>query len=68
MTDDNVIISTRGLPALFTIKQTATHLNVSTKTVRRWIENGDLVSHRIGRGLRVSETDLVSFVRMRRKE
>ena len=55
------------LPGLFTIEQTAEHLQVSTKTIRRWIKNGDLIAHRIGRQLRISDADLKVFIRMRRE-
>ncbi len=55
------------LPRLLTIEQTAEHLQVSTKTIRRWIQNGDLVAHRIGRQRRISDSDLQAFIRMRRE-
>lgn len=67
MTDDEITMPNHSLPTLFTIQQTADHLNVSTKTLRRWIEAGDLVAHRIGRGLRISEPDLQAFIKTRRK-
>ena len=54
------------LPRLLTLKQTADHLQVSVKTVRRWIDAGDLIAHRLGRSLRVGESDLQTFIRMRR--
>jgi excisionase family DNA binding protein len=50
------------LPRLFSVKAVAMQLAVSTKTVRRWIETGELPVHRLGRQLRVSETDLVVFI------
>jgi excisionase family DNA binding protein len=40
---------------------------VSSKTVRRHIDRGDLAVHHIGRLLRVSEEDLASFVARRRQ-
>jgi len=49
-----------------TLEQVSERLQVSVKTVRRWIDAGDLVTHRFGRGLRVSEDDLQVFIRMRR--
>jgi excisionase family DNA binding protein len=54
------------LPTLLTIDQTAEHLQVSTKTLRRWIDAGDLVAHRIGRQLRISASDLQTFIQARR--
>ena len=32
----------------FKISEVAERLRVSTRTVRRWIENGDLIVHRVG--------------------
>jgi len=67
MTDrTNPVHSQPCIPELLTLEQVAECLQVSVKTVRRWIDAGDLVSHRIGRGLRVSEADLQAFIRARR--
>jgi excisionase family DNA binding protein len=52
---------------LFTLDQVAERLQVSTKTVRRWISAGDLITHRFGRQLRVSSRDLETFIRRHRK-
>ena len=40
--------------------------NVSTRTVRRWVDMGDLIAHRFGRQLRVSPEDLKTFEKLRR--
>jgi len=45
-----------------TIIDIALRLQVSTKTVRRWIDAGALPVHRLGRLLRVSEQDLAVFL------
>ena len=50
--------NTKPRPRLLSIDETALELHVSTKTVRRLIERGDLAAHRIGRCLRLSENDL----------
>ena len=50
--------NTTPRPQLLSVDETALELNVSTKTVRRLIERGDLPAHRIGRCLRLSENDL----------
>ena len=60
----NVSAPTPG--RLYTLEQIADLLQVSTKTLRRWIGTGDLIAHRIGRGLRITDTDLQTFIRMRR--
>ena len=58
---------TANLPTLLTIEQVATTLQVNPRTIRRWIETGDLVTHRFGRGYRVSEADLQAFIRLGRQ-
>jgi excisionase family DNA binding protein len=47
---------------MLTIKEVANRLKVSIKTVRRLIDAGELVAHRVGRGIRVSETDLENYI------
>jgi excisionase family DNA binding protein len=42
----------------FTIPNLTEHLDVSTRTVRRWTESGDLVAHRFGGVVRIAEGDL----------
>jgi excisionase family DNA binding protein len=46
----------------YTVAQVASLLAVSTRSVRRWIAEGDLRTHKFGRGVRISETDLRTFV------
>ncbi|MBP2316530.1 helix-turn-helix domain-containing protein [Azospirillum soli] len=52
-------------PALLTIPQIAERLQVSSKTIRRWIAAGDLPTVRLGRQLRVQPQDLDLFLRQR---
>lgn len=54
------------LPRLLALKDVAQMLQVSVKTVRRWIEQGELRIHTLGRQLRVSEEDLSAFINKRR--
>ncbi len=61
-----MIASKRTPPTLYTVAEIGELLKVSTKTVRRWIEAGDLTVHRLGRQIRISEPDLFSFIRQRR--
>jgi excisionase family DNA binding protein len=51
----------------FTIAEVAESLHVATRTVRRWIEAGDLVVHRIGGILRIAEGDLRAFLALHRE-
>jgi len=67
MSDEKSPMPEHSLPTLFTIKQAAKLLNASTKTIRRWIEDGDLIAHRMGHQFRISEPDLQTFIKMRRK-
>lgn len=50
----------------FTSRQIAQQLQVSERTVRRWIDKGDLTAHRLGRVVRVSARDLEVFLALRR--
>jgi excisionase family DNA binding protein len=45
----------------FTIPQVAERLNVSTRTIRRWIANDALVVHRFEGVVRLAESDLKLF-------
>jgi excisionase family DNA binding protein len=56
----------RPLETLLTIKQAAALLQVSEKTIRRRIEEGGLVAHRIGARLRIAPRDVADYLRDRR--
>jgi excisionase family DNA binding protein len=58
---------TSPLPAFYSVTETAKLLKVSPRTVRRWIEKRDLTVHRFGRQLRITDSDLVTFIRQRRE-
>ena len=47
---------------LRSVEEVAPVLGVSTKTVRRLIDRGDLLAHRVGRCIRVSDADLRSYL------
>jgi excisionase family DNA binding protein len=51
---------------MLTVDAVAEHLDVSTKSVRRWVASGALVAHRMGRLLRVSPDNLRSFLNKQR--
>ncbi len=57
---------TSPLPSFYSVSETAKLLKVNPKTVRRWIEHGDLTVHRFGRQIRITEPDLVAFIRQHR--
>ena len=52
---------------LLTVNEVAELLQISSKTVRRWIDRQELRTHRLGRQLRVAEEDLTAFLAQRRK-
>ena len=58
---------TSPLPSFYSVTETAKLLKVNPKTVRRWIEKGDLTVHRFGRQIRITEPDLVTFIRQCRE-
>jgi excisionase family DNA binding protein len=45
----------------------AEKLSLSTKTIRRWIDRGELHVHRFGRQIRISEDDLAAFLARHRR-
>jgi excisionase family DNA binding protein len=55
------------LPKYHTIKAVAEVLDVSPRTVRRWIANGDLIVHRIHGVVRIAEGDLRAFLALHRE-
>ena len=62
-----MIASPRRGEACVTTSQIAVRLCVSVRTVRRWISEGDLHVHRLGRAVRVREDDLDAFLAARRR-
>ena len=52
---------------LLTVPAVAGQLAVSEKTIRRWIERGELPMHRLGRSVRIAEDDLTAFLGGRRR-
>ena len=55
-------MTTGHLPPHPTIKQTANHLGVDARTVRRWISDGRLTAHRIGpRLIRVDRESILKL-------
>lgn len=55
-----------ALEKLLSIIKVADTLNVSEKTVRRWIERRELVAYRLGHQWRIAPKDLEIFLRLRR--
>ena len=57
-----------GLPKYYAIKAVAEALDVSGRTVRRWIANGDLIVHRVDGVVRIAEGDLRAFLALHRED
>jgi len=53
------------LSPLLTLAETAEHLKVDPRTVRRALKKGQLHAHYVGRRIRVSQDDLAAFLSMR---
>jgi excisionase family DNA binding protein len=53
---------------VYTVQEVAQNLKVSERTVRNWIESGELPAFPIGkRGYRISKADLQTFIDARKK-
>jgi excisionase family DNA binding protein len=50
-----------------TIARIAERLDVNARTVRRWIKANELVVHRVGSVVRISESDLRAFLALHRE-
>ncbi len=55
------------LPLFFTIRDIAERCRVSARTVQRWIRDGELTIHRLGRQIRISEQEFAHFLRRHRE-
>ena len=49
-----------------TVAQVAERWQCSEKTVRRLVERGELIAHRFGSQIRISEADLTAYERVNR--
>lgn len=56
----------RALPKYYSIQTVAEALEVSGRTIRRWIDRGNLVAHRPGGVVRIAEDDLRAFLALHR--
>lgn len=56
-----------GLPKYYPIQTVAEALDVSARTIRRWIASGDLTVHRVNGVVRIAEGDLRAFLALHRE-
>ena len=59
-------MNTSSQTRLLTIPDIAERDQVNEKTVRRWIQSGELIAHKLGAQWRISEADHALFMRERR--
>jgi excisionase family DNA binding protein len=52
----------KGHTKFYTIEQIADCVEASTRTVRRWIDEGLLIAHKIHGLVRISEADFQAFL------
>jgi excisionase family DNA binding protein len=57
----------RAAPRFFTVSDIADFLDVSPRSVRRWIKDGRLVAHRFGVAVRIGSDDFAAFVALHRE-
>ncbi len=55
------------MPRFYAIADVAVLLAVCTKTIRNWIDRGELHAYHTGRRIRISEADLQLFLERRRR-
>ena len=60
-------LSRTELPHFHSVQSVAARLGVSVKSVRRWINRGELEAHKFGRQIRIAEPDLAAFIRDHRQ-
>lgn len=56
-----------ALPKFYDIKAVAESLDVSPRTIRRWVAKGALIIHRVDGVVRIGEADLRAFLALHRE-
>ncbi len=54
------------IPRFYSVHEIAKQLDVSERTIRHWITSNELAAHKLGRAVRVSDSDLRDFLARRR--
>jgi excisionase family DNA binding protein len=62
-----VVVSAVVSQRYYTIQEVAELLNISHRTVRRWIANGDLIATRVHGVVRIADDDLRAFLALHRE-
>ena len=53
---------------MLTVEEVAKQLKVHIRTVRKWIQDGELIAMDIGRGYRINKADLQAFIKSRQTD
>jgi excisionase family DNA binding protein len=53
---------------MLTVEEVAKQLKVHIRTVRKWIQDGELIAMDIGRGYRIRKSDLEAFIKSRQTD
>jgi excisionase family DNA binding protein len=61
-TPTQVVAGTTWPLELLSVKDAAAYAKVSTQTVRRLIKAGNLKTYRVGRQIRIDESDLIANI------
>ncbi len=67
-TEDRAGGSAERETRFYTIADVAELVQVAPRSVRRWIRSGQLAAHRFGSIVRISESDLASFLDQHRQD
>jgi excisionase family DNA binding protein len=65
--ETQIALGATAQPRFFTVANVAESLSVSTRTVRRWIDAGELIAHRFNGVLRICDADLQAFLARHRE-
>jgi PTS system nitrogen regulatory IIA component len=61
------VVPMQGEDRLLTTEEVAEYLRVTPKTVREWIQRGELEAIDVGQGYRIFKRDLDAFIERRRR-
>jgi excisionase family DNA binding protein len=59
--------TTKPRSAMLTVEDAAERLRLSTRTVHRLLDTGELPKHQFGRAVRISQDDLDNYIARSRK-
>jgi excisionase family DNA binding protein len=66
MTKNTTQSNNDNQPGFYTVKETAQHLRLCQKQIRRLIDGGELAAHRFGTALRIKKQAIDEYAEARR--